>query len=121
MGITPLCNSIKAMFRGEIAGESFDLIYTTGLYDYLDDRVASKLTQRMFEMLNPGGRLVVANFVPDIWCSAYMEAFLDWKLIYRSAEQMLGLCADIPESQTASCRTYVEENKNIVFLDLTRS
>lgn len=120
LGITPICDSIKALFRSELASEKFDLIYSTGLYDYLDDRVASRLTQRMFEMLNPGGRLLIANFVPDIWCSAYMEALLDWKLIYRSAEQMLALCSGISMSETASCRTFVEENQNIVFLELMR-
>ncbi len=119
-GVEPVCSSIKALFRGVVAEQKFDLIYTTGLYDYLDDRIATKLTQRMFEMLNPGGRLVVANFVPDIWCSAYMDALLDWKLIYRSSEQMVELCSGIPETAIATRRTYIEENENIVFLDVTK-
>jgi extracellular factor (EF) 3-hydroxypalmitic acid methyl ester biosynthesis protein len=119
-GITPVCNSIKALFRGPVSEEKFDLIYSTGLYDYLDDRLANRLTQRMFEMLNPGGRLVVANFVPDIGCSAYMEAFLDWKLIYRNADQMLELCAGVPADQIASRKTYIEENENIIFMDIVK-
>lgn len=119
-GVTPVCNSIKALFRGPVAEEKFDLIYSTGLYDYLDDRIATKLTQRMFDMLNPNGRLVLANFIPDIVCSAYMEALLDWKLIYRSAEQMTALCSTIPSMEMESRKTFVEENENIVFLDITK-
>lgn len=119
-GVTPVCNSIKALFRGSVAEEKFDLIYSTGLYDYLDDRIATKLTQRMFEMLNPNGRLMLANFVPDIVCSAYMEALLDWKLIYRSTDQMEALSSTIPEAEMATRKIFVEENENIVFMDITK-
>ncbi len=119
-GVTTVHNSIKALFRGPVSEERFDLIYSTGLYDYLDDRMGTKLTQRMFEMLNPGGRLIVANFVPGLVCSAYMEAFLDWKLIYRDTEQMRDLSATIPQSETTSRRVFLEDNDNIVFLDITR-
>ena len=119
-GVTPVCASVKALFRGAVARERFDLIYSTGLYDYLDDRLATRLTDRMFEMLRPGGRLVIANFVPDLWCSAYMEAFLEWHLTYRNGEQMMAVSSTIPASEVAKRRTYVEENKNIVFLDIEK-
>jgi 2-polyprenyl-3-methyl-5-hydroxy-6-metoxy-1,4-benzoquinol methylase len=119
-GVTAVHNSIKALFRGPVSEEKFDLIYSTGLYDYLDDRIASKLTQRIFEMLNPGGRAVIANFVPNLLCSAYMEAMLDWKLIYRNTDQVDALAGAIPESEVAGKKVYLEENQNIAFLDLTR-
>ena len=89
-GVVPVCSSIKSLFRGELAEDRFDLIYSTGLYDYLDERIATKLTARLFEMLNPGGRLVLANFLPDIWCAGFMETFMGWNLIYRNAAQMVG-------------------------------
>ena len=121
LGVTTMCNSIKSLFRGDVARDKFDFIYTTGLFDYLDDRIASKLTERMFDMLNPGGRLLIANFVPDVWCSAYMEAFLDWNLIYRTDEQMLANAAEIDKSRMATCETFLEENRNVVFLDITKA
>jgi extracellular factor (EF) 3-hydroxypalmitic acid methyl ester biosynthesis protein len=119
-GITPICSSIKGLFRGPIADNKFDLVYSTGLYDYLDERIATKLTHRMFEMLNPGGRVVVANFVPDLWCRAYMEALLDWNLIYRNEDQMRKLCSTISESEVAKCTTFIEENQNIVFMEIVK-
>jgi SAM-dependent methyltransferase len=119
-GIVPVCSSIKSLFRGELAGERFDLIYSTGLYDYLDDRIASKLTARLFDMLNPGGRLVLANFLPDIWCAGYMETFMGWNLIYRSPDQMLEMSETIPQDEIADRRVYTEKNANIVFLDVHR-
>ena len=119
-GVVTICASIKALFRGELAGEKFDLVYSTGLYDYLDDRLATRLTARLFEMLNPGGRLVVANFLPDVYVAAFMEAFMGWDLIYRSPEQADALAAAIPSERIGDRRTFVEKNANIVFLDLTR-
>lgn len=120
-GVVPICNSIKALFRGELAHEKFDFIYSTGLYDYLDDRIASRLTSRLFDMLYPGGRLLVANFVPDIWGAAYMETFMDWRLIYRTREQLEAAASHISESEIARRVTFTEKNANIVFLDITRN
>jgi extracellular factor (EF) 3-hydroxypalmitic acid methyl ester biosynthesis protein len=118
-GVVPVCSSVKSLFRGEVAGEKFDFIYSTGLYDYLDDRIATKLTSRMFGMLKPGGRLLVANFLPEIWGYGYMESFMDWKLIYRTPEEMLAFAAPLPQSEIVA-RTYVERHGNIVFLDVIR-
>ena len=81
-GVVPVCNSIKSLFRGEIADERFDLIYSTGLYDYLDDRLAARHGENV-PAAEPGGRLIVANFLPDI-VSGFMETFMGWKLIYRN-------------------------------------
>lgn len=119
-GIVPVCSSIKSLFRGDLAGERFDLIYSTGLYDYLDERIASKLTARLFTMLSPGGRLLIANFVPEIWCAAYMETFMGWRLIYRTPQEIDALADTIPTEQIGLRRTFMEKNANIVFLDLRR-
>ena len=120
-GVQSVCNSIKALFRGELADRKFDFIYSTGLYDYLDQRLATKLTARLFEMLNPRGRLLVANFLTDISLAPYMEAFMDWKLIYRTNAEVAGLASGIPVGQIALGTTFMEENQNIAFLDLTRA
>jgi hypothetical protein len=120
-GVVPICSTIKSLFRGELAHEKFDFIYSTGLYDYLDDRVATKLTSRLFAMLNPGGRLLVANFVPDIWGAAYMESFMDWRLIYRTPEQLDSVASEVPQSEIARRVLFTEKNANIVFLDISRN
>ena len=119
-GVVTNCSSIKALFRGELAGERFDLIYSTGLYDYLDDKIATRLTARLFEMLRPGGRLVLANFLPDLYCAGFMETFMGWELIYRTPEQVAALVDTVAVDQVAHRRTYVERNANIVFLDVAR-
>ena len=74
----------------------------------------------MFDMLLPGGRLLVANFAPGLPEVAYMETFMAWKLIYRTPEEMLRVSADIPTADWTSHRVFWDASENIVFLDLVR-
>jgi extracellular factor (EF) 3-hydroxypalmitic acid methyl ester biosynthesis protein len=71
-------------------------------------------------MLNPGGRLLIANFLPNISSAGYMEAFMDWWLIYRTEAELLRLAETLPGEQVETTDLFVEENKNIAFLEVTR-
>jgi extracellular factor (EF) 3-hydroxypalmitic acid methyl ester biosynthesis protein len=95
-------------------------VYSTGLFDYLDARVGRRLVTAMFQMLRPGGSLVVANFLPGIRDIGYMEAFMDWRLVYRNRLDMVELTMDIPEEKVKSVNITSEDCKNIIFLELTR-
>jgi SAM-dependent methyltransferase len=99
----------------------FDLVYSTGLLDYLNERTARRLVSSMFQMLRSGGSLIVANFLPGVRDVGYMETFMDWNLIYRSRSDMVELTMDIPESEVKQIQIHSEECKNIVFLQLTRN
>ena len=98
----------------------FDLVYTTGLFDYLQQSTAERLTSVMFDMLRPRGRLLVANFLPGIRDVGYMESFMDWKLIYRSRHEMLEISAGIPQADIRDIRIFTEENQNIIFLQISK-
>ncbi|HEX9159257.1 MAG TPA: class I SAM-dependent methyltransferase, partial [Rhizomicrobium sp.] len=67
-----------------------DLIYSVGLLDYLTDRRAASLVRRLFELLVPGGLLIIGNMnetpLSNLWP---MEFITDWSLHYRSEQQML--------------------------------
>jgi hypothetical protein len=99
----------------------FDLVYSTGLFDYLNQRTGRRLVSSMFQMLRPGGSLIVANFLPSVRDVGYMETFMDWNLIYRTRGDMVDLTMDIPEADVKQLQLFSEECKNIVFLVLTRS
>ena len=71
--------------------EGYDFIYCTGLYDYFSDRVTKRLTQAMYNMLAPGGRLLVCNFTPANPIRHFMKYVLDWDLKHRTPEQLLSL------------------------------
>ena len=72
----------------------FDLIYAAGLYDYLPDKVARRLTGVLSSRLRPGGELVVGNFA-GCWESGYMEAIMNWFLLYRTETELLSVAGDI--------------------------
>lgn len=104
--------------RHTLAG--FDLVYAAGLYDYLDERLASRLTRRLFSLLNPGGRLLVANFLNDIWEIPYMEAYMDWHLLYRSEAQIRAFASEIPLEELNKIIYFEDDAKCVGYLELLR-
>lgn len=100
---------------------AFDLAYAAGLYDYLRDDAARRLTQTLFRMLNPGGTLLVANFLPGIRDRGYMESFMNWHLIYRSMQEIEALAEAIPQAEIARTRLFEDPTRNIGFLEIVRS
>lgn len=67
--------------------EPQNIIYSGGLFDYLNDDLFLMLVNRCYENLNPGGILMVGNFRdnPD---RLFMDHLLEWQLIYREAEDL---------------------------------
>lgn len=119
-GVEAVEGSVKTVIaRGESLGQ-FDFVYAAGLYDYLNDKVAARLLQALFARVKPGGKVWVANFMPDIEDRGYMEAFMDWWLIYRDEVQMRQLGDALPAEEVASMRTFIEHENNIVFLEAVR-
>lgn len=95
----------------------FDLIYSAGLYDYLSDVLARRLTRRMLQMLKPGGRLLIANFVPDTAARAYMEIFMDWNLIFRSEEELRAIAT---AAGATMLRSFLDPHRNVVYVEVTK-
>ena len=120
LGVETLAASVRDILKGRVPLANFDLVYTTGLYDYLTEPVARRLCEILFGMLNPGGRLLIANFLPSISNVGYMEAFADWWLIYRTEAELLRLAETLPDEQVETINLFVEENKNIAFLEVSR-
>lgn len=95
-GVTTEEGSVRQLLSGKSRLGQFDLVYTAGLYDYFDDRIAVRVTRALFSHVKPGGRLLIANFVPSLRDVGYMECFMDWWLVYRSAADMNLLTGQIP-------------------------
>lgn len=120
-GVETVNTSFREMLGSENRLGEFDFVYSTGLFDYLSRRAARRLVTGMFRMLRPGGRLLVANFLPAIRDIGYMEAFMDWNLVYRTRSDMVDLTMGIPEEEVKEVTIVSEECRNIVFLQLTRN
>lgn len=100
-----ICGSITGLLRGKIELPTQDFTYSIGLYDYLPVRVAKALTQRLWDGLAPGGLLAIGNFNGHDPMRRFIEASMDWYLIYRDPPDMLDLCADLPNVAQAEVWT----------------
>jgi extracellular factor (EF) 3-hydroxypalmitic acid methyl ester biosynthesis protein len=109
-----------SLIKNKLQIGKFDIVYSTGLFDYLGDNVGRRLVRTLFEMLNPGGQLIVANFMPGIRDIAYMEAFMDWSLIYRTRQDMVRLTSEIDESEIRELSVFAEDSRNIIFFRLRK-
>ncbi len=119
--IETIQGSVTTLVRKKQIFENLDLVYAAGLYDYLSQPLATRLTKIMFEMLRPGGKLLVANFIPDHREVGFMETFMQWKLVYRNESQIEDIAKEISVSEIAHKKIFLESNKNIVFLELIKS
>jgi len=119
--IQTIQGSVTALVRQKQSFENLDLVYASGLYDYLSQPFATRLTKIMFDMLRPGGKLLVANFIPNYREIEYMETFMQWYLTCRDESQLEDVAKEIPTSEISHRRSFVEENGNIVFLELIKA
>lgn len=119
-GVRAVQGSVRSLLAGRQPFAGFDLVYAAGLYDYLQMATGRRLTRLMFDMLRPGGRLLVPNFATGIPDVGYMEAFMDWSLIYRSSEEMFDLLAEISPDAYHGPRLESDPDQNILFLTVTK-
>lgn len=112
-------HGVRDLVSGPLAATlgHFDLIYSAGLYDYLPDVLARRLTQRLLSLLRPGGRLLLANFVPGGTGRGYMELFMDWTLVLRNEAAMRALAEAAGAAHTV---TFHDPHRNVVYAELQR-
>lgn len=115
--VTPRTLGVKAIVFGNAELGKFDLIYAAGLLDYLPARLARGLVESLLNRLNTNGRLVIGNYMPSSRGVGFMELFLDWKLIYRSEEELRSLFGDCRDS----VRTFTDPHQNVAYAEATLS
>jgi hypothetical protein len=73
-----------------------DLIYSAGLVDYLNLKLARSLISKLYEHLRPGGQVIIGN-VNDAGKGSYwpLEYALDWTLFFRNVEEMAAMADGI--------------------------
>jgi len=78
-------------------GTSFDFVYCAGLFDYLSDKVCSRLLQYFVTRTNPGGTVMVTNVHASNPHKNVMEHLLEWHLIYRDEASLTALLPELRE------------------------
>lgn len=70
--------------------KKYDLVWSAGLFDYLDEKQFIFLLRKLYQAARPGGRIVVGNFSDTNSSREYME-FGEWFLIHRSADRLFDI------------------------------
>ncbi|TLX16576.1 class I SAM-dependent methyltransferase [Rhizobium sp. MHM7A] len=120
--IEPREGSVRTVLQKGHTFGTFDLVYATGLYDYLIDKVAIKLTKKCLSMLNPGGKFVFAQYATGLVEGAYMDMFMNWALILREmgdVERILEKSVE-GEDGTYSWKAYFGVHNTVIYAEITR-
>ena len=96
----------------------YDVIYCAGLFDYLSDRVCKRLLEIFWELAAPGATIVVSNFAPANPIRGFMDYVLDWRLIYRSEQEVRALA--VSDSLQPNVETLEAAGGTEVFLRMTK-
>lgn len=94
-------------------GEQYDLVYCAGLFDYLSDRVCSRLIRLFHQWTVPGGRVVVTNVHSRNPFRFAMEHLMEWHLVLRDETSMAGLVPEFPDN-----KVYCDPTGINVFLEI---
>lgn len=74
----------------------YDLIYASGLFDYLFTRTAKKVINNLYRLLNRKGVLIVTNAEKEnATHQAYYEILGEWYLHHRTKRELLAWTKDI--------------------------
>ena len=83
--------NIKQVIQNGLPEQNFDLIYSAGLFDYFTDPVAVYAATQLVKSTKAGGRVIIGNFSKDNPNQLAMELIMDWDLICRTKEDLMGL------------------------------
>jgi hypothetical protein len=119
-GVQTTPATIGDLLRRSVRFADLDLVYAAGLYDYLDDDLARTLTTALFRMLGPGGRVFIANFTPATYDAAFMETFMDWRLVYRTPAQVRALADGIAPADVAAVEQFGDENDHVTYMRVVK-
>lgn len=95
---------------GSFVERDFDLIYSGGLFDYLDDPTFSLALAALEDRLVPGGTLALGNLSPADYSKTVKWYLDDWPLIYRTEQDLLGLAGQLPKDR---CVTIERETTGV--------
>lgn len=121
VSIEEIVESVRTMLRiRDLAGRygRFHLVYSMGLFDYLNTPVARAVLTRLWELVLPGGTLLVGNYLLGAPGKTYLDYWCDWSLFYRSEADFRGLAAEL---EGAKVELFFEETGSQMFLRLERA
>lgn len=87
-------NIVKTILK--TTPNSFDCIYSSGLLDYFSVSASQRLVEKLWNALQPGGWLLIANAHPNHTTRVWMEYAGEWYLDYKTESEMISLVQNLP-------------------------
>ncbi len=115
-----LKDSVRTMLRtGNLADKwgRFHYIYSMGLFDYLTPPVAKAVLEKLYSLLEPGGKLFIGNFHFNNKSRWFMEYWHDWVLYYRTEDEFMSLLSD---TDAVNISVELEDTGSQMFLKAER-
>lgn len=117
--VTYILKTVQELLRQAIelpeAAKTYDIIYCAGLFDYLSDRVCTKLVRLFYQWCEPGGRVIVTNVHSSNPVKGLMEHVMEWHLVLRDEADMERLAPDL-----GPLKIYTDETGINVFLEIDK-
>ena len=117
---TYLKDSVRTMLRTKNLTDTwgrFNYIYSMGLFDYLTPPVAKAVIEKMYSLLEPGGKLFVGNYHFKNRSRWFMEYWHDWVLYYRTEDEFMSL---LSETDATDLSIIFEDTGSQMFLTATK-
>ncbi len=114
-------DTIKRLLEDPGIFEDFgpvDMVFSSGLFDYLRFHTGARLLENLYGTLAPGGRLLAGNIVPEQPTRWVFDMHMDWFIEYRSREELLTMGE--AAARNASPRIIEERTGWNPFVELTR-
>jgi len=85
-------NVVRLALRSNVldyVDERYDLIFSTGLFDYIDHKLAVRLIANLKKLLKKDGLMIISNYMEKYTNTAFhfMDWVGDWNLVYRTEDE----------------------------------
>ncbi len=115
LSIEYICRDITSIIRDREFREDLreqDLIYATGLFDYLSERMAPRLTRELYQLLADEGKLIICNAsLENNTHRAYYELLGGWNIIHRTEKEILKWVERIDGIQNVNLKKYMPKDR----------
>lgn len=121
--INYLHKNILELIRNKGLGGSLnnqDLVYASGLFDYLRERFASRLIKELFQLLNKNCSLFICNASAENYTHrAYYEFLGEWIMIYRTKKELLSWTKNLANASEVKFENQTNST-NYLFLNIKK-
>ncbi|MFH1715284.1 MAG: PilZ domain-containing protein [Elusimicrobiota bacterium] len=104
----------------DIKNKKFDLIYSIGIADYLQDRIIVKILKECYGLLNTKGEIVIAYKDKDQHRPLLLNWYGDWYFIPRNENEVLSLIKNALKDESYKISIDREDTGVIFFVTIKK-